>query len=193
MFRCPHCFFEGGVERTRALRWRCGACGCPVVPVDGMILPSHTELASLVAAQRARAIAVAWGGAAWVLGSASVMGGGLSVLLRRASGLATCVLAFVAFVLAALSAVSARNGARRAAEASGRLDEAWRRVAGQIVAARARSMTACELADAMSTDAQHAGDLLARLAATDAVPAPAGERDESERADGLDKGRAAPA
>jgi hypothetical protein len=174
-YRCPHCGAVADVEPSRALRYRCKVCGGPRVPSDDVaVARSGGETPALERAQRAHRVA-----AAWRVGAGVVTGfGALSLVIALiVLGLVTpgvlgtlgvLVATLVPFVLAAL--LWGRGGAERR-KIDEALDEAWQRVAGEVIAAHGGELTAAELAKALRTDASAAERLLARLGAHDAVRA----------------------
>jgi len=117
VIRCPHCHAQARLEPSAALRWRCGVCGGPIVPIDEGIARAHGELAPLVTAQRTRAMAVGWTAAAVVLGAIAAMGLGLAALLWLATHAGAIVVAIVAGVAGAL-AWRSRSRARSRGEES---------------------------------------------------------------------------
>ena len=164
MTKCPHCGALAEVEPSTALRWRCAVCGGPLVPTPDVQRPQG-ELASLVRAQRARAMALGWTAAVVVLTFMGLMGGGLGLLLWSASHLAAGVLGGIGaasflFALISKTRSSARNGEARAA-----LDQAWQQAANEVLQARGGELTAPELARVMRTDQEHAEALLSGLSA----------------------------
>jgi hypothetical protein len=164
--RCPHCGALARIERSSgALRWRCGVCGGPIVPTEEGVARSDGELASLVRAQRARAMAVGWIAGAVVLGAVGVMGVGLALLLWLASHVVAGVLGVLAVCTGLLAAYFLRRARRRDTDARVAVDDAWELVAGEVLAARGGETTAAELAKAMQTDEDHAQSLLGRLSA----------------------------
>jgi hypothetical protein len=165
---CPHCGSAARIERSAALRWRCGVCGGPVVPADGPAAPrlrSNAELEHLVGAQRSRAMALGWTAGAAVLGACAVMGLALASLLWLASHAAALVLAAVAVAAALLALAGLRRARQRGAEASDRLEQAWGLVAAEALHFRAGVLTAEDLAASLHTDVPHAERLLSRLSA----------------------------
>ena len=171
MSPCPHCRGVTVVEPHRALVWVCGACGGPQVPADMPGLErSNAELAWLVRARRARAMAFGWRAAGVMLVLTAVLGIGVGALVFLVAHLAGSVvggfgLASLALGLAAFARARARDGDVRA-----ELDEAWQRVAGEVVAAgRGAEITAAELARVMHTDERYAEKLLGALSASDRV------------------------
>jgi hypothetical protein len=136
-----------------------------MVPIEGEVPRTHSELADLVAAQRLRAMAVGWTAAWIVLGAVALGTGGLAILVALASHGAALVLGVVAAAFTAATAVGVRRAGRRSADARDRIEQAWEKAAGDVLAARHGEMTAPELASAMHTDEPHAESLLARLSA----------------------------
>lgn len=164
--RCPHCHAVASFERSRAFRWRCGVCGGPIVPTEEGVARVHGELASLVTAQRTRAMALGWIAAAVVLGVVCVMGMGLASLVWLASHAAAIVVALVAGVAGMLAAAGARRARARNVESRAAVERAWEIAAGEVVSARGGETTAAQLAAAMQTDEDHAQGLLALLSAS---------------------------
>jgi hypothetical protein len=164
--RCPHCHAVARFERSRAFRWRCGVCGGPLVPTDEGVTRAHGELASLVTAQRTRAMAVGWTAAAIVLGTVGVLGIGLAALVWLATHAAAILLAVLAGVAGMLAAASVRRARARDAESQAAVERAWEVAAGEVVSARKGETTAAQLAAAMQTDEDHAQGLLALLSAS---------------------------
>jgi MFS family permease len=160
---CPHCGALAQVERSSVLQWRCGVCGGPVVPTQGAIARSNSELASLVGAQRARGMALGWTAAAFLFGAIGAAALGLAPILWFASHIAAFVFAALGGIAALLWAASARGAAQRNAEARAKLDDAWTRVAGEVIRGQGAELTAPELARAMNTDDVHAERLLTLL------------------------------
>jgi len=135
------------------------------VPTDGDIARSNGELPHLVRSHRARAMALGWLAASFVLGSIAAMAAGVALLVGLASTLAAVLLGIVALGAATLAVVGFRRSRRRRAEARAELDHAWDRVAGEVLRSRSTDTTAAELARIMSTKEEHAEGLLSRLSA----------------------------
>jgi hypothetical protein len=153
-------------ERSALLVWRCAVCGGPVVPAEGLQRRDGGELASLVGAQRARAIGIGWLGATLVLGSIASMAVGLALLVGLgASATPAAVLGSLALAGIVLAVLSGRRAARANAEARTKLEDAWAHVADEVMRARVGEVTATDLAKAMQTDETRAEKLLARLSA----------------------------
>ena len=165
MSKCPHCGAVAHVEPSASLRWRCAVCGGPVVPTEGDIARSDGELPHLVRSHRARAMALGWLAASFVLGSIAAMAVGVALLVGLASHFAAALLGVVGVVAATLAVVSLRRSGRRRAEAREQLDHAWDRVAGEVLGSRSGDTTAADLARIMSTKEDHAEGLLSRLSA----------------------------
>src|SRR5262249_45616495 len=129
---------------------------------------SNAELPSLIAAHRFRAMAFGWMMAAVALGVVCLMSVGLAVLLASASHAAAIVLLALSLTAGALCAVLSRRASRRAQDARAKLDEAWQRVAHELLQAQS-GLTAAELGRRMHTDEAHAAQLLAGLSAAGRV------------------------
>jgi hypothetical protein len=174
-------------ERSALLVWRCGVCGGPVVPAEGLTKRDGGELASLVGAQRARAIGVGWLGATLVFGSIASMAAGLALLMGL--GTPAVVLGALGLTGVVLAVLSGRRAARASAEARAKLEDAWAHVAEEVMRARVGEVTAKDLAKAMQTDETRAEKLLARLSAAGRARVEVREdadlayRPESERPD----------
>ncbi len=166
---CPHCHAVAAVERSRRLRWRCAVCGGPVVPTEQGVARSQGELASLVRAQRAHAMAFGWRAGAIMLGLVAVLGIGFAMLLLFASHLAAGVIGGIALGAGMLAILLAGRARARDADASDALEDAWQKVAAEVLAARAGQTTAAQLARAMQTDEDHAQALLGKLSASGRV------------------------
>jgi hypothetical protein len=162
---CPHCGAVAAAEPSASLRWRCAVCGGPRVPTEGDIPRSNGELPLLVRSHRVRAMALGWLAASFVLGSIAAMTVGVALLVGLASHLAAAILGVLAFVTASLAVMSLRRRGARRAEANAALDQAWDRVAGEVLRARQVDTTAADLARIMSTSIEHAEGLLSRLSA----------------------------
>jgi hypothetical protein len=170
---CPHCHSLAQLEPSPGLRWRCAVCGAPVVPVDAVgggaaseaVARSNAELPSLVAAQRLRAIALGWTAGAVVFAATGLMALGLALLLWAFAHVAAFVLGALAVAAGVFSAMAWARAKARRAEVRGKLEEAWERVADEVVRARGDEITAAELARTMRTDEPHAEALLSRLSA----------------------------
>jgi hypothetical protein len=162
---CPHCGALARIEPGGPLRWRCAVCGGPVVPTEGNVVRSHAELPLLVRSHRARAMALGWLAASFLLGASAAMAAGVALLLALVSHLAAALLGATALVAASLAWASLRRGRRRRGEARDALDQAWERVAAEVLGARRGAITAPDLARIMSTDVEHAEALLAGLSA----------------------------
>lgn len=164
---CPHCGAVSRAEPSRALEWRCGVCGGPVVPAEGLQKRDGGELASLVGAQRARAIGVGWLGVTFVFGSIASMAVGLALLIGLGTSVTpTAVLGALAFAGLVLAMLSGRRARRANREARAKLEDAWTHVAEEVMRARVGELTAKDLAKALQTDETRAEKLLARLSAT---------------------------
>jgi type IV secretory pathway TrbD component len=140
-------------------------CGGPVVPTEGAIVRSNAELPNLVRSHRARAMALGWVAAAFVLGAIAAMAAGVALLVWLASHPAAVILGVVALAAATLATVSLRRSRRRRGEARDELDQAWELVAGEVVRARRGDTTAPDLAKLLHTHVGHAEQLLAGLSA----------------------------
>jgi type IV secretory pathway TrbD component len=165
MAPCPHCRSHAAAEPSRSMRWICAVCGGPLVPTAAGETRSGAELANLVGAQRAGAIAVGWTAAAIVLGATAAMATGVGLLLWHAShaaGGAIAALGMVATTLAVFFSSRARRAGRARAT---RLESAWESVAGEILQSRGGALTATDLARALYTDETHAETLLSHLSA----------------------------
>ena len=165
MSKCPHCGAVAHVEPSPSLRWRCAVCGGPVVPTEGDIARSDGELPHLVRSHRARAMALGWLAAFFVLGSIAAMAVGVALLVWFASHVVAALLGLVGAGAATFAVVSLRRSRQRRAEARAELDHAWDRVAGEVLTSRREDTTAADLARIMSTKEDHAEGLLSRLSA----------------------------
>ena len=165
---CPHCGGTTTIEKHRALRWICGVCGGPIVPVD---LPglarSNAELASLVRAKRTRAIAFGWTAGMIVMVVSSLLALGLGGLLLLVAWLPSAILGGLGVVLFALG-MAMRSRARASDEtAQTELDAAWESVADEVLRTRGGDVTAKDLAQAMRTTEAHAETMLSTLSLHD--------------------------
>jgi hypothetical protein len=158
---CPHCRSQAGAEPSRTLRWICAVCGAPIVPSSAGEARSAAELADLVRAQRAGAMAMGWGAAAVALGSTAMMALVVAAIVLRVSHTAAAGLGALAALGALLVALCVSRSRAAARERTARLDAAWGIVAGELVRARGGAMTARELARTIGTDEGHAEALLA--------------------------------
>jgi hypothetical protein len=86
--------------------------------------------------------------------------------IAHGASLVFAVLAGVATTLAAASGLRSRARDR---EARGMLEEAWERVAAEVLCTRGNELTAAELARATRTDEGHAEALLSALSARGAL------------------------
>ena len=168
---CPHCGGTTTIEKHRALRWICGACGGPIVPVDATGLPwlarSNAELASLVRAKRTRAIAFGWTAGMIMLVVSALLALGLGGLLLLVAWLPSAILGGLGVVLFALG-MAMRSRARASdAIAQTELDAAWESVADEVLRARGGDVTAKDLAQAMRTTEAHAETMLSALSLHD--------------------------
>lgn len=162
------------------------------MPAEG-VARSNAELPSLVAAQRLRAMGLGWSAAAGVLGAIAAMMLVLALIVGLASRAAGILFGALAAVATVLALVFGRRAGRRNADARAKLDEAWGRVAEEVLQARGGELTAPELARAMHTDEAHAAGLLSRLSAAGRVRVAV--RDDAElayREEGDEAGAAAP-
>jgi hypothetical protein len=162
---CPHCGGSTRAEPARLLRWRCGVCGGPVIPAAD-VERTNRELASLVRAQRARGMAVGWMAAALVFAGIGAMALGLTALVAASAHAAGALFGVVAVVAIGVAVASRARAGVRNREAREAVDEAWQRVAGDLLRARGDSLTAAEMSRAMQTDEAHAEAMLAGLSAT---------------------------
>jgi len=174
-YRCPHCGAVADLEPHNVLRFRCKVCGGPRVPSDDVsVTRSGAETPELERAQRAQRVAAAWRVAAGVVAGF----GGLSLLVALLvlvavtpgvlGTLGAAIAVLVPFVLAWLFW---RRGAAEAQKIGDALDEAWQRVAREVLDAHRGELTATQLGKALRTDAATAERLLARLGAHDFVRA----------------------
>jgi hypothetical protein len=140
-------------------------CGGPIVPTEGDVARSDGELPFLVRSHRARAMALGWLAAFFVLGAMAAMAVGVALLVALASHVAAGILGVVALVAVTLAVVSLRRSRARKGEARRELDQAWDHVASEVLGARRADTTAADLARIMKTDEAHAEGLLSRLSA----------------------------
>jgi hypothetical protein len=159
------------------------------VPTGEGVARSDGELVNLVAAQRAGAFAVGWRAAAFMLAGTAFMVATIALLSWSAPHVVSGVLAGVAAVSALLAAGSLRRSRASAREGAAQLEEAWERVAAELLGARGTALTAPEVASAMRTDEGHAESLLARLSARGR--ARVAVRDDAELSYRLDAGSVA--
>jgi hypothetical protein len=168
---CPHCGASARFDPNPALLFCCGVCGGPVIPCDAPRAHPDAELAHLVAAQRARAMALGWGAGALVLALSCVFVAAMAWLLVAVQAHASAaILAVVALGAAALGAVAggrARTQRRRVRES---LDLAWQRAAEDVLATRGarglvQALRPSELAATLRTSEPHAERLLSALSA----------------------------
>jgi Flp pilus assembly protein TadB len=137
-------------------------------------------------------MALGWLAASFVLGAIGAMAVGVALLVGLVSHLAAALLGVVAVVAGVLAVSSLRRSRRRKAEARAELDQAWDRVAGEVLSARREDTTAADLARIMSTTEDHAEGLLSRLSAHGRARVDV--RDDAELAYRVsDAGRADPA
>jgi len=169
MSPCPHCGGTTVIERHRALRWTCAACGGPVVPADVPGLTrSNAELASLVRAKRARAAAFGWTAATILLAVTTLMTFGLGALLFLVAKLPAIILTVFGIVQALLAMGTRARWRANDQEAQRDLDAAWESVADEVVNAGG-AVTAKALAAKMRTTEEHAETLLTALSVKDRV------------------------
>ncbi len=119
MSPCPHCGASARIEASRFFRWRCGVCSGPVVR------EGTSELASLVRAHRARAMAVGWFAAAIVFGCIAASGAAVGLLLWPAAHGAALVVGSVALVAGVIAGTGRAKGRRHNAEARRELEVAY--------------------------------------------------------------------
>jgi MFS family permease len=165
MSPCPHCRALAQLERGGLLRWRCGVCGGPVVPTARDVARTNNELADLIAAQRARGMAIGWIASALLFGMVGATMLVLALPLSLGSRAVALLFGVVGGIAAVISATSARRAANRNAVARAKLDEAWEQVAAELIDAGGLEVTAPDLARAMHTDDEHAEVLLTHLSA----------------------------
>jgi hypothetical protein len=172
-YRCPHCGAIADLEPSKALRYRCKVCGGPRVPSDDVAVKrSGSETPALERAQRAHRIATAWR-----VGAGVVAGfGGLSLLIAllvlgvvTPGVLGTLATLFGTLVPFVLAFVFWRRGGAEYQKVTDALDEAWQRVAAEVIAAHGGELTAAELAKTLRSDTSTAERMLARLGAHDFV------------------------
>ncbi len=135
------------------------------MPTGEAVARTDGELANLVAAQRARAFALGWRAAALVLGGTALMTATIALLAWNAPHVVGGVLAGVALLFALLAMMSLGRSRASGKEGAAQLQEAWERVAAELLRAHGTALTAPEVARAMRTDEGHAESLLARLSA----------------------------
>ena len=177
---CPHCGASARFDPSPALLFCCAVCGGPVVPCDAPRTHPDAELAHLVTAQRARAMALGWTAGALVLALSCVFVASIALLLLAVQARpSAAILAVVALGAAALGTVAggrARAQRRRVRES---LDLAWQRAAEDVLATRgARGLEVMrppELAAVLQTTEAHAERLLSVLSAEGRVRVHVGE------------------
>jgi Flp pilus assembly protein TadB len=147
---------------------------------------SNTELPSLVRSHRARAMALGWLAASFVLGAIAAMTAGVALLVWVPAHLPAVILGAIAVAAASLAWASLRRSRQRRTEARDALDRAWELVAREVLDARPGATTAPDLARIMSTDLEHAEGLLGRLSAHG--DARVDVRDDAELAYRIDPG-----
>jgi hypothetical protein len=172
-YRCPHCGAIADLEPSKALRYRCKVCGGPRVPSDDVAVKrSGAETPALERAQRAHRVTAAWRVAAGVVGGFGALSLLIALLVLGVvtpgviGTLATLFATLVPFVLAL---VFWRRGSAEQHKVVEALDEAWQRVAAEVIGAHGGELTAAELAKTLRSDVPTAERMLARLGAHDVV------------------------
>ena len=172
-YRCPHCGAIADLEPSKALRYRCKVCGGPRVPTDDLAVKrSGGETPALERAQRAHRIAAAWRVGAGVVGGFGALSLLIALLVLGVvtpavlGTLGILIATLVPFVLAWLLW---RRGSAEQSNVVEALDEAWQRVAAEVITAHGGELTAAELAKALRSDIGIAERMLARLGAHDVI------------------------
>jgi hypothetical protein len=171
--KCPRCGAMAGTRVDREMRHVCEVCGAPRAPVlDARYRSTGKELAPLEraeAARRARAGYRAAAGAsgallafstAMILAIAAIFGMGIAFALTSLMVMGTLV---------ALTAWSWSRANARTKEIEPALDAAWTAIATDVAQQTRGSLTAGDLAKALSIEEPQAEQLLALLDVNDVV------------------------
>jgi len=148
---CPHCGAQARLEAHSELRWVCGVCGGPRVPVEDAAAHSDRERQELVRAARAKKMAFTY----QIAGIGLSLTGTLLALLGAALSLVSTAVAIVMMLGAAAALVAGVAYVRRAnaqrEEAKRAVFEAWESVAEALLHAHGNEMTADRIAREMHT------------------------------------------
>ncbi|MEJ7730967.1 MAG: zinc ribbon domain-containing protein [Polyangiaceae bacterium] len=171
--KCPHCGASAGVHEDPALRLVCDVCGAPRGPVlEKPWKSSGRELSGLRRAQAARRGRTGWRAAAAASGSLLFFSAATIGLIAAifGMGLAFGVVALgVTGALLALTLWAAGKARTRGKEIEPALDAAWIAIATDIAQQTKGTLTAADLARALTVDEARAEQLLALLDVNDVV------------------------
>lgn len=171
--RCPHC---GGITRALPhdeLRWVCGVCGGPLVPLDPGDELTLLAKDALREAHEARGAATAWRLVAWATGFGAALGLGLGAVLAWASLGAAIGPAIAGALLAVLALRFAGRGAKRRESARAAWERAWAAEVDELLVGG--SLTPAEIARKVKVPESEIGAIVARLSAEDRVRVDVGD------------------
>ncbi|WP_394837717.1 hypothetical protein LVJ94_12470 [Pendulispora rubella] len=148
---CPHCGARARMEEDSELRWVCGVCGGPRVPVEDEAAHSDREREELVKAGRAKKMAFTYRIASIGLSLMGALLAALGVALGAVSVAVGAVLLVAAVAGIVMGIVYGRRAHGKREEAKKSTFEAWESVAEALLKVRGSEATAEQIAREMRT------------------------------------------
>ena len=171
--KCPHCGAVAGTRTDRELRHVCEVCGAPRAPVlDARFKTSGKEIAPLKRAEAARRARAGFRAAA--VGSGALLAFAFVIVAAIAAifgmGIAFAITSLMVLgTLGALTFWSYSRAKARTKEIEPALDAAWISIGTDVAQQTRGSITAADLAKALSIEEPQAEQLLALLDVNDVV------------------------
>lgn len=173
--RCPHCGAISRVLPHDDLRWVCGVCGGPRIPLDPGDELTEDGARALREANDARSAAIAWRLASFASGFGALLGLGLGAVLVLYSLVAAIGPAIVGALLVLLALRFRSNSRARGAAARGAWERAWAAEVDDMLSAEGGSLTPAQIARKVKVPEEEIGAIVARLSAEDRVRVDVGE------------------
>ncbi|WP_394848226.1 hypothetical protein LZC95_12255 [Pendulispora brunnea] len=166
---CPHCGARARMEEDSELRWVCGVCGGPRVPVEEEAAHSEREREELVKAGRAKKMAFTYRIASIGLSLTGALLAALGVALGAASVAVGAVLLAAAVAAIAAAIVYGRRAHAKREEAKKSTFDAWESVAEALLKVRGSEATAEQIAREMRTTVEDVERMMSFLSVDNRV------------------------
>lgn len=167
--RCPHC---GGITRALPhgdLRWVCGVCGGPRVPLEPGDELTEAGREALRESNEARGSAVAYRLAAWAAGFGAALGLGLASVLAFFSLIGAVGPAIVGALMVVLGLRFGARSKERRGVAMAAWERGWAAEIDDMLSEGGGSLTPAEIARKVKVKESEIGAIVARLSAEDRV------------------------
>jgi ribosomal protein S27AE len=173
--RCPHC---GGITRALPhddLRWVCGACGGPRIPLDPGDELTERGVEALREANAARSAAVAYRLVSWACGFGALLGIGFGAVLAAYSLMAALGPAIVGALLVVLAIRFGSRSSERGKVARAAWERAWDAEVDDMLSEGTTSLTPSQIARKVKVPESEIEAIVARLSAEDRVRVDVGD------------------